>query len=164
MKMLGIVKDIDLDPISESFVNIMFDRIEWKGEEKTNLGTISAPGGPCIPGQRRLFVNADGIFYPCEKVSELIDEVKIGDIQEGFDYKKAKRILNIAQFTEEECRNCFAFRHCTVCAANITDEKGFSDRKKMEYCEGIKNRLVDDFRLIVLEKEINSLYKRTSEI
>ena len=164
MKVLGVVKDIKLDPISESFVNILFDRIEWKDEDKTNLGKISAPGGPCIPGQRRLFVNADGIFYPCEKVSELVDDVKIGNIREGFDFKKAERILNVAQDTEEECKNCFAFRHCSVCVANITDEKQISKKKKAILCESIRKRLDYDFRLIALDKEIDSLYKRTNEI
>ncbi|MBO4863967.1 MAG: radical SAM protein [Eubacterium sp.] len=161
MSRFGIVKDIKLDPISETFNNMLFDHINWKDEEKSDLGNISAPGGPCIPGQRRFFVNADGDFYPCEKVSELVDDVKIGNIREGFDFNKAKRILNVAQSTEEECKKCVAFRHCSVCVANISDEKGISDKKKLDLCEGIRKRLFKDIKLIVLEKEINSIYKRT---
>ena len=37
--------------------------------------------GPCIPGQRRLFIDVNGNFFPCERVSETSDAMKIGDLK-----------------------------------------------------------------------------------
>ena len=36
-----------------------------------------------IPGSRRLFVNINGDFYPCERVSETSPRMKIGVIRTG---------------------------------------------------------------------------------
>jgi len=49
---------------------------------------ITHPGGPCIPGAMRLFVAVDGTLYPCERVSEDSEIMKIGHVDTGFDLKK----------------------------------------------------------------------------
>ena len=38
------------------------------------------PGGPCLIGVHKFFVNADGNFYPCERVDESANVTKIGNI------------------------------------------------------------------------------------
>lgn len=43
------------------------------------------PGGPCLIGVHKFFVNADGYFYPCERVDESVECTRIGNIEEGFD-------------------------------------------------------------------------------
>lgn len=43
--------------------------------------------------------------------------MNIGSIKEGFNYDKVFKLLNIAQTTEEDCKNCWAFRHCTLCCS-----------------------------------------------
>lgn len=74
--------------------------------------------GPCIPGVSRLFVNIEGNFFPCERVSELSEIMKIGHIDCGFDIGKIRRLLNIGKVTEKNCQNCWAFRFCELCAAS----------------------------------------------
>ena len=160
MKELGIVKDIQLDPISELFARVQLDRIRWHDADSRPLGKAGAPGGPCIPGQRRLFVNADGDLYPCERINELADDSKIGNIKTGIHLKRAERLLNIAQLTEQECRNCFAFRHCTVCAAKASGENGITVKHKLSKCAEVKKGFINQIRLIALKQEIDEHYKR----
>ena len=76
-------------------------------------------GGPCTPGALRLFVNAEGRFYPCERVSEMSEVACLGDISCGVDCKKADTILNIERTTHEKCKNCWAYRYCGVCIAAV---------------------------------------------
>lgn len=91
-------------------------RQEETFEPTTPLLPIAIPSGPCIPGQSRLFVSVDGTFYPCERVSETSDVMKIGDINSGFNYSKISTLENVGSITEDACRNCWAFRHCSLCA------------------------------------------------
>lgn len=41
--------------------------------------------------------------------------MNIGNLSDGFDFNKVNQILNIAQTTEEDCKICWAFQHCTLC-------------------------------------------------
>jgi len=77
-------------------------------------GTLH-PGGPCIPGAARLFITADGTFYPCERVNEDSEIMKIGHIDHGFDLEKIEQLLNVGKLTEEECKACWNFVNCTLC-------------------------------------------------
>ncbi len=164
MKNLGVVKNINLDPISNEFGLETIKKMEEIYERKDILSDTAAPRGPCIPGQRKLFVNADGDMYPCEKVNELADEQKIGNINIGFDFDKIDKILNIARITESQCRNCFAFRHCSVCVIHCSDENGISSEAKLKHCQNIKKKFVKSLRLKALIMEINMLYKRKIKI
>jgi uncharacterized protein len=91
-------------------------------------------GGPCIPGVQRLFLNANGNFYPCERVSETSEMMKMGNIEEGFDFEKARKILNIGKVNEKSCINCWAIRQCGLCAAAADDLTSFSKDKKNSRC------------------------------
>lgn len=64
------------------------------------------PGGPCLIGVHKFFVNADGNFYPCERVDESANVTKIGNIKSGFDFDRIRELLNIGKLTENECKNC----------------------------------------------------------
>ncbi|SFU40393.1 uncharacterized protein SAMN04487886_10201 [Clostridium sp. DSM 8431] len=63
--------------------------------------------GPCIPGVRKLFIDTDGFFYPCEKVSETSNLMKMGHIDTGFNVSKVRKILNIGQVNDTACKNCW---------------------------------------------------------
>ena len=112
----------------------------------SELFLIMAHGGPCIPGQQRLFVNVDGIFYPCERVSETSDAMKIGNLWDGFDIKKAQKILNIGQLTEEDCKNCWAIRHCLICARTCDNNGNLCADLKRSQCERIKQTIESQFK------------------
>ena len=156
---LGLVEGLKTDPVINKYYNShtnTSDRIK----RKKMLPDISAPGGPCVPGQHRVFVNADGDMFPCERVTELSDAAKIGSIYTGFDLEKAEAMLNIGQLTEDICKNCWAFRHCKICAAKAIRDQELSGKEKLKYCEKTKNSVNTDLRFIALKRELESVYKR----
>lgn len=106
-----------------------------------SLSETAHPGGPCIPGVLRLFVDVNGSLYPCERVDENSDLMKIGNLEEGFYKEKIERILNIGKLTEGSCRNCWAFHYCSVCAAVADDNGELSAAKKLSKCNAVRNGL-----------------------
>lgn len=95
------------------------------------------PSGPCVVGSRRMFVTVDGDFYPCEKLPE-IEKVKIGTLEDGFDIKKIRELMNIGKLTEEKCKNCWAFQFCYSCVAACITEEGVSKSYREYSCENVK--------------------------
>lgn len=114
--------------------------MEITDQFKTNiLPLTAAPAGPCIPGKMRLFIDCFGNLYPCERVSETADVMKIGTVNTGFDLDKIYKLLNIAQLTEKECKNCWAFQQCSVCAKYAIFNNAFCKEKKILRCKTSKN-------------------------
>jgi len=110
--------------------------------------------GPCMPGVHRLFLDVDGFFYPCEKVSESSELMRIGHIDTGFDINKARKLLNIGQMNGESCKDCWALRFCTICAAKLdTEGNEFSLKKKEECCKKVKSSIEDRFKNYCFLKE-----------
>jgi len=148
----------NVSPIAENWLTrVLYDSslIENKGM----LRSEDAPSGPCIPGQLRLFVNADGLFFPCERVSEKSPAMCIGSIDSGFNIEKAYRILNVGSLTEAECRNCWCFRLCTLCAKKADDNsEELSERVKKSYCPEIRIGAYSTVQQYLLFKEIPVYY------
>ena len=112
----------------------------YKYENGVPLKQVDVPSGPCIPGQMRLFMDVNGEFYPCERVSELSEVMNIGNLMRGFDFEKAGAILNFSRLTEEMCGKCWAFRHCTQCAKKADDgTKLLSKKMKLKNCKETLN-------------------------
>ena len=107
------------------------------------LPEIIHPGGPCLAGAHRLFINVDGDFFPCERVSETSEVMKIGNIDTGIDVGKANIINNIGKITEEECKNCWAILTCGMCAAHADDLQQLSKEKRLERCEDLRRDVAD---------------------
>ncbi|MDQ0089909.1 uncharacterized protein J2T12_003322 [Paenibacillus anaericanus] len=128
-------------------VNSHFDRIKVNMHEKRKpsnfLPETVHHGGPCIPGAQRLFMNVHGNFYPCERVSELSQAMNLGNVDEGFDIENARKLLNIGNLTENECKNCWNFRFCTLCAAACDNLNGLSREHKLTHCSGVTNSVED---------------------
>jgi len=134
------------DKISKLAYKYILNRIERsKSDFKpfTELPDKASHSGPCIPGQRRLFVDVNGNFYPCERVSETSDIMNIGSLQKGFDVQKALDILNTGNLTEKECRNCWAFDHCSTCA-RFCDNNGEWSAELMRSRCGISRHTAED--------------------
>ena len=103
-------------------------------EYRSEIPDIIAPGGPCIPGQLRLFVNTDGMFFPCERVSETSESMNIGNVMTGINIEKARILLNVGLLTEIDCLNCWAFSMCGVCCKHCDDgEKLNPELKKTHF-------------------------------
>lgn len=141
LHLFGKISDKNNSQLMRSSCNGLFDYIANIKKSYPPLNKEEHHAGPCIPGQIRLFMNVDGIFYPCERVCETSEIMKIGNINDGFDFVKIKELLNVGKVTEENCKNCFAFRGCTICAAMADDANSntFSKELKMSACKNIKH-------------------------
>lgn len=119
-----------------------------------SIGTKGHPGGPCVPGITRLFVNAGGDFYPCERVSEASEVMKIGSIDTGFDIARVEAILNVGRLSKESCRNCWAFRFCFMCAAYADNSTELSGEKKISNCSEVKAEMDETLKDYCALKEM----------
>lgn len=108
LKHLKLVDNLKIAQIADAYSISSQRNIQRFKDGIDNLPDIGAPGGPCIPGARRLFVSTDGTMYPCERVSEVSEPMKIGNVFDGFDVDKAKALLNVASITADKCKNCYA--------------------------------------------------------
>ncbi len=157
---LQIIKGLKIPPFMKTtFAGVEKDCAMLK-KGSNGLPDVGAPGGPCIPGQRSLFVNVDGDFFPCEKVSEISEAMKIGSLENGFDYEKAIAILDIANLTPKKCKNCWALLHCVLCARFADDEGVLSKDKKNKYCYKTLNYATNLINEFILIQECKSIYKR----
>lgn len=128
-----------------------------------SLPEVVAPGGPCIAGERRLLVSTEGNLYPCERVSETSEAMKIGNLWDGFDLVKIDNILNVAQTTSEDCKNCWAFRHCTLCCSNSDNCGKLSAELRRSQCKGVRAYVEDSFKDYLWMKEFGVPYDALSE-
>ncbi|MCX7921471.1 MAG: Cys-rich peptide radical SAM maturase CcpM [Clostridia bacterium] len=127
----------------------------YDDREHTNeISDKNHHGGPCIPGVNRLFMNVNGDLYPCERVSESSETMKIGNVDTGFEIEKIRSLLNIGSLTEDKCKNCWAFRFCYLCAAAADGLNELSAEIKASNCERVRangeNLLKDYCTLIEL--------------
>lgn len=112
-----------------------------KGKQYQGLNILPKKwhhGGPCIPGERTIFLNVDGDFYPCERVCENKNVASIGNINDGIDVRKAQQMLNIEQATTEMCKNCWAYQYCDFCIRLAGPEENSFLTNVLEACEGMK--------------------------
>ena len=111
------------------------------------------PGGPCMPGIQRPFVNAYGKLFPCERVNETCDEMCIGNIYDGFDIEKVKKLLNVGQITEEVCKNCWAINFCTQCAVTADNGERMTPMVRLEKCNKVRSHVENLFKDYIVLKE-----------
>ncbi|MEA4922665.1 MAG: Cys-rich peptide radical SAM maturase CcpM [Eubacteriaceae bacterium] len=152
--MLGRIKkcDKDLRLWKDQFLRLKIFAENTKKDIRS-LQNIEHPSGPCVPGQLRLFINAKGLFFPCERVSESTKDMIIGSVEDGFHFDKVKKLLNVGKLTEEECKNCFAIRNCTICATAVDDGGSLSRERKLKTCPDVRYSFEEMLRdLCVLKK------------
>lgn len=105
------------------------------------------PSGPCVPGATKMLVTVDGSLYPCERVSELSQCMRIGSLKNGVDAEKVKEMMNFAQQTADQCKNCWAFLHCNHCLSYVDNNGIISAKAGLQFCkstcEQVENELLD---------------------
>ncbi len=141
--------------IAAGTVGARSERLKRNMNVAKGLPDKMSHGGPCIPGQRRVFVTVDGDLFPCERVSETSEVNRIGNIYDGFDIDKARTVLNIAQLTPEECKNCWAIRHCTQCVRACENNGELSRELKLHNCARVRNEAEENLREYLLYKELD---------
>lgn len=138
-------------------------RLQLRMKPARLLPDAVAPGGPCIAGERRLFVSVDGNLYPCERVSETSQIMNIGNLWDGFDLQKVDKILNVAKTTSEDCKNCWAFRHCMLCCRNSDNCGELSAELRRSQCSGVHVQVEDAFRDYLWMREFGVSYDAIME-
>lgn len=118
---------------------------------------IAHPSGTCIPGLKKLFINVNGDFFPCEKANENSKIQKIGNITKGFDFEKIKYLMNIGSITSQTCKKCRAFNLCSVCPVVADDGNSncYRSNYKLKKCKMIKEDILNNLRMHCLLKENN---------
>lgn len=141
--------------ISAGTIGGRIERLKRSMKPSKALPVKMSHSGPCIPGQRRVFVTVDGDLFPCERVSETSEATRIGNIDDGFDIEKARKILNIVQLTPEECKNCWAIRHCMQCVRACDNNGELSRELKLYNCARVRNEIEESFKEYLLYKELD---------
>lgn len=152
--MLGMIKK---ESVSKLLYNEL-SNIKSTRDEMTpikGLPETTHHGGPCIPGTMRLFVDVDGNFYPCERVSESSDAMRIGHIDEGINIERAEKLLNIGRLTENECIRCWNLIHCSMCASHADNNGELSRKTKLARCELMKEITLEKMKVLCLFSEMN---------
>ena len=157
LKIFNIIDNLSARPIAEENITKILDS-KSKRKSRIELPKKAAPGGPCIPGQLRLFVDIDGNYYPCERVSETSEVMRIGNLKTGFDLGKCRDILNIGALTAEKCKNCWVFASCNLCAKHADNGNELSGDLKCSHCnESIANAEYELLNAILFD-EIKKYY------
>ena len=149
----------DISPIAEKNISRAFHDAVLIGNT-SHLYKIDAPSGPCLPGQMRLFVDAYGKFFPCERISETSAVMCIGSLENGFNLDNVHKLLNIGRVAEDICKNCWCFRYCGLCAKKGDDgSEELSEKVKLFWCEGTRASAYEKCRRYLLLTEIPVFYQ-----
>lgn len=154
--MLYSLGRVDKDCVSHLIKKEISDIKEKISDRSIVDSTIpmkSHPGGPCVPGFQRPFVNAYGKLFPCERVSETAEYMCIGNLDDGFDMNRIKEMLNIGRLTEDNCRNCWAYNFCTQCVATADDGICLSKENRLEKCNAVRNYVENMIKDYIVLKE-----------
>lgn len=141
LKELGFIKNYKVSPLLDSRYLELKNFKSSNGYYRNRLPQKSHHGGPCIPGLFHTFLTIDGNLYPCERVSELSEVARIGNIDKGVDLKKVEKLLNLERMTEDECHSCWAYDYCKICIAFCDKLTDISKEMILEQCHNIRSRV-----------------------
>ncbi|MEG1513355.1 MAG: Cys-rich peptide radical SAM maturase CcpM [Clostridia bacterium] len=111
-------------------------------------------GGPCMAGTRRLFVDINGNYFPCERVSEQSLPMNIGSVETGLDKEQISALINVGRISAKECMNCWALPHCRECAAYADNLVALDKSKKLKSCVAMKDGILEDFRCLCVARDM----------
>ena len=125
----------------------------------SNIPIIGSPSGQCVPGLHRLFCDVDGNLYPCERVSETAECMRIGTLDDGFDLSKVNCLLNVSGITAEQCKQCEAFLFCGICISSCEKNGKLSANQRLSHCDIIRAETESCLQYAVLKQEYKQCYK-----
>ncbi|MDR1136025.1 MAG: Cys-rich peptide radical SAM maturase CcpM [Clostridiales Family XIII bacterium] len=152
---LGWIKD----SVASQLLDTVFATIERQrgGKQTTQMDKLPKKthrAGPCVPGMFRLFVNVEGDFYPCERISEKSTITCIGNLIEGINLKKAERILNLERETSTRCCNCWAYLYCTACIGELDGMDSILPELRKNGCARIRKETEEIFKDYCMLREL----------
>ena len=117
-------------------------------QDFTGIPKVFHPSGPCVPGRKKLFMNIDGNFYPCERIDETSPCSVIGNIEEGLSLDQCKKLLNVGKITEEKCKSCWAIAHCKLCFVQADNGGELCAKNRLDHCGNLQDTIIDTFKNI----------------
>lgn len=140
--------------VKEEFDNEMREIKQHEEKMQEEISKVNHHSGPCIPGAKKIFVTAEGNIYPCERVSEISEASKIGDIKKGIDKNKVLNLLNIERYSQDRCKDCWAYQHCTICIACADDTKNISNKEIEKHCWKVRGGFEEAMKNYCTLKEL----------
>ncbi len=103
------------------------------------LGNSGPSNGICVPGERRLFVDTDGRFYPCERMGNAFC---IGDVHTGLKVSAITKLIDqYIDLSTQDCTKCWALRLCKLCFALARRENELDPERKKQNCVAERKKL-----------------------
>ena len=83
----------------------------------------------------------------------------IGSIYNGIDYDATVKFMNVGQLTADKCKQCWAFRYCTLCAKKAdTGAKNLNGEEKLKHCPEAFAAAYSGLKSIILMHELRTFY------
>jgi uncharacterized protein len=123
------------------FERALFDMPLYQAFTRSAGAVINAfyPRGMCIPGARKLFVDARGDYYMCEKIGK---RLPLGSVNSGILLEKVENALNaFCSIRQNLCNDCWAYRDCPSCAVSAKDIDGVSINGLKLNCGALESRV-----------------------
>lgn len=113
----------------------------------------SNPSGNCEFGIQKLFIDVNGNFFPCEKVSENNERNVIGHINNGFNFK-SPCFQHQKKNLKPYCDGCFACRQCTICISHY-DRNNLEEQSnlKLKSCTNMRRTLTLNLKWVATFNE-----------
>ena len=120
---------------------LMFYKRGYASQQRPCLPDVFCPLPTCVPGVRRLYVDTDGSYYPCERVQET-STFRIGSVDEGVSARKIRALLQaFVDLGKEECRSCWCLPMCTAgCVVAVMKDGKLDPAARKQACESCRNR------------------------
>lgn len=160
---LGRTSPKKLDPVTRNKVTGIRKTVS-EFYARNGFSQKAAPGGPCVPGEVRLMLTVEGNFIVCERVNEISDCMILGTIEKGLDINKAKALLNIAQITQDICRDCWAFWGCDLCAKYSEEHGVLSREQRLSQCGRSRSQFQQNIYEKILVEEAQEIYGQVVSI
>lgn len=155
---VGRIKKRNTKLLETHIESIDIQRKDKTFGDQYKLPECSHRAGVCVPGVHKLLLTANGYFYPCEKVSEKSEICCIGDVYTGYNLEKISKLLNLARYTEDECKSCWAYQYCTICLVDADGLNSISKEKILNECKKVKSRVENSFKDYCVCQEIIKKY------
>lgn len=121
------------------------------------------PNGCCIPGSRKVFIEAGGNYRICERAQGV---PSIGNLGTGIDLRTIKHI--IGEYTRkscEDCKSCSAISKCSLCFIHAYHCGVFSLGHKKQICDYFRQKSLMDLQYYaILNLEHKELLEQWDQV
>ncbi|MGO9172241.1 MAG: radical SAM protein [Rhodomicrobium sp.] len=112
----------------------------------------------CIPGASKLFVSANGTFFPCERLDSY-SHLAIGNVEHGVcPHSSYNLMLEYLDLRDTYCKDCYLIDICDYCIQSASNGSGWDPQKMQIHCELARADFLGVLRLYtsILERDANA--------